>query len=92
MPHSDILGSFLSFQGLGYGRKVALWLRLVWLAVVWAVWNSRNDIIFAEGTPTAALLIDKVKFSSWKWFLGKSYVSLCSFYEWEAQTVLCWFR
>jgi len=49
--------------------RVALELRLVWLAVVWAIWNSRNDIIFAGGTPTVALFIDKVKLASWKWFL-----------------------
>jgi len=37
VPHSSILGSFLSFQGLGSGKKVALGLRLVWLAIVWVV-------------------------------------------------------
>jgi len=57
-----------------------------------AVWISRNDIIFAGGTPSVDLLVDRVKLSSWKWFLGKSSVSLCSLYEWEAQPVMCWFR
>lgn len=92
MPHLSILGSFLSFTGLGSGKNVAPGLLLVWLAVVYDVWNSCNDVIFAGGTSIVELLVDMVKLSSWKWFMSKSFVSLCFFYEWEAQVVMCWSR
>jgi hypothetical protein len=34
-------------------------------------------------------LVDRVKLSSWKWFLCKNSDSLCSLYEWEVQPLLC---
>ncbi|MCI38237.1 hypothetical protein A2U01_0059465, partial [Trifolium medium] len=37
-----ILQLFESFLGLGVGRRVRLGLTLVWHAVVWAIWTSRN--------------------------------------------------
>ncbi|MCI16385.1 anthocyanin 3'-O-beta-glucosyltransferase, partial [Trifolium medium] len=63
---------------------------LVWHAVVWTIWTSRNDIIFAGGSSTIDILVDRVKLSSWKWFLRKNPDSSCSLYEWEAQPLLCW--
>ncbi|MCI36511.1 anthocyanin 3'-O-beta-glucosyltransferase, partial [Trifolium medium] len=63
---------------------------LVWHAVVWTIWTSRNEIIFAGGSSTIDTIVDKVKLSSWKWFLGRNTDSPCSLYEWEVQTRLCW--
>ncbi|PNX58383.1 hypothetical protein L195_g059164, partial [Trifolium pratense] len=40
--------------------------------LVWSIWTSRNDIIFAGGSSTIDNLVDRVKLSSWKWFLGKN--------------------
>ncbi|PNX68911.1 anthocyanin 3'-O-beta-glucosyltransferase, partial [Trifolium pratense] len=61
-----------------------------WHATVWAIWNSRNDVIFARGTVSVESLVDKVKLSSWKWHLTKNPGNPCSFYEWEVQPILCW--
>jgi hypothetical protein len=36
-------------------------------------------------------LVDRVKLSFCKWFLGKKFGSSCSFYEWEVQHLLCWY-
>jgi len=36
----------LSFTGLGRGKRVRLGLLLVWHAVIWTIWTSRNDLIF----------------------------------------------
>ncbi|GAU39045.1 hypothetical protein TSUD_60010 [Trifolium subterraneum] len=86
---NSIMQIFESFLGLGVGRQVRLGLILVWHAVVWTIWNSRNDIIFAGGSSTIDILVDKVKLYSWKWFLGKNPDSPCSLYEWEVQPRLC---
>ena len=82
VPHSNILSHFESFIGLRSSKRVGLGLLLVWLVVVWTVWNSRNDVIFAEGTLTVESIVDRVKFSTWKWLQAKSFACLCSFYEW----------
>jgi hypothetical protein len=84
-----IVQVFESFFGMGVGRRVRLGMVLMWHAVVWSIWTSRNDIIFAGGSSTIDNLVDKVKFSSWKWFIGKNPDSPCSFYEWEVQPLLC---
>ncbi|GAU23386.1 hypothetical protein TSUD_334340 [Trifolium subterraneum] len=44
---SSIMQVFESFFGLGVGCRVRLGFILVWHAVVWTIWTSRNDIIFA---------------------------------------------
>lgn len=62
VPHSSILDSFLSFVGLEFGKKVALGLILVWLAIVWVLGNSRNDIIFTEVTLVVEFLVDRVEY------------------------------
>jgi hypothetical protein len=58
---------FESFFGMGVarvGRRVCLGIVLMWHAVVWSIWTSRNDIIFAGGSSTIDNLVDKVKLSS----------------------------
>ncbi|GAU39871.1 hypothetical protein TSUD_69190 [Trifolium subterraneum] len=72
MSISSVLQGFLA---LGLGRKNKLGWLLIWHATVWAIWNSRNDVIFARetvsveylvGTVSVESLVDKVKLSSWK--------------------------
>ncbi|MCH79261.1 hypothetical protein A2U01_0000007 [Trifolium medium] len=48
--------------------------------------------VWSRGTVSVDTLVDKVKLSSWKWFLSKTPGNPCSFYEWEVQPVLCWSR
>ncbi|GAU48325.1 hypothetical protein TSUD_351650 [Trifolium subterraneum] len=74
----------------GVGCRVRLGFILVWHAVVWTIATSRNDIIFAGGSSAIDNIVDRVKLSSWKWFLGKNPDSPCSIYEWEVQPLLCW--
>ncbi|GAU51958.1 hypothetical protein TSUD_417440 [Trifolium subterraneum] len=102
VPPNSIMQVFESFFGLGVGSRVQLGLILVWHAVVWTIWTSRNDMIFVGKSSTVDDLMDMVKLSSWKWFIGKnpdSPCSLyewenpdspCSLYEWEVQPILCW--
>ncbi|GAU37888.1 hypothetical protein TSUD_395720 [Trifolium subterraneum] len=71
---NSIMQVFESFFGLGVGCRVRLGFILVWHAVVWTIWTSQNDIIFAGGYS----VVDRVKLSSWKWILGKNPDSPCS--------------
>jgi hypothetical protein len=88
---NNIMQVFESFFGMGVGRWVRLGMILVWWhVVVWTIWTSRNDMIFAVGSSTIENLMDVVKLSFWKWFLGKNSNSLCSLYEWEVQPLLCY--
>ncbi|GAU20711.1 hypothetical protein TSUD_231250 [Trifolium subterraneum] len=77
----SISSVFQGFPGFGVGRKIRLEWLLIWHATVWTIWNSQNDVIFARGTVSVESLVDKVKLSSWKWYLAKNPGSPCSFYE-----------
>ncbi|MCI16309.1 hypothetical protein A2U01_0037451, partial [Trifolium medium] len=54
---------------------------LVWHAVVWSFWNSRNEVIFSGRPFSAEELVDRVKRSSWIWFSDKTPGHPCSLYE-----------
>jgi len=83
---------FQAFTSIGRGKRVRLGLFLVWHAVIWTIWTSRNNLIFSSGTPSEEPVVDRVKLLAWKWFLAKCPASSCSYHEWEVQLVLCWYR
>jgi len=62
---------FLSFTGLGGGKRVRLGLLLVWHAVIWNIWTSRNDLIFSGGALREEHVVDRATLLAWKWFLAK---------------------
>ncbi|GAU23765.1 hypothetical protein TSUD_128700 [Trifolium subterraneum] len=64
----DLLGHFEAFVGLGADRKARNIFSLVWLAVVWSIWKSRNDVIFSGRPFSVDVLVDRAKRSSWIWF------------------------
>ncbi|MCI96824.1 hypothetical protein A2U01_0118124, partial [Trifolium medium] len=47
-------------------------LAMVWGAVIWALWQHWNLIVFENETSEAATVIETVKISSWKWWIGRS--------------------
>jgi len=41
-------------------------MRLLWLTIVWVIWQERNDIIFNNKAKSMSHLLDKVKYlSTW---------------------------
>jgi hypothetical protein len=67
---------------LSKGRKQALrGMTLVWQAVLWALWRSRNDRIFLDKVVELDEIVDRIKFFSWKWLLAKNVSSPCLLYE-----------
>lgn len=48
-----------------------MWL-LIWHTVVWSLWEHRNGIILSNGNYDFMSLLDRIKYTSWKWFLAKS--------------------
>jgi hypothetical protein len=79
----DLPQHFLAFTGLGRGKKVRLGLLLVWHAVIWTIWMSRNDLIFSGGTLREEPVVDRVKLLAWKWFLAKCPAISCTYHQWE---------
>jgi len=55
------LFQFEAFAGLGRGKRIRLGLLLVWHAVIWTIWASQNDLIFAGGSLREEPVVDRVK-------------------------------
>lgn len=45
---------------------------LVWLAVCWAIWLSRNEVVFQQVVVRAGEVVDRAKVLAWKWFTTRT--------------------
>jgi hypothetical protein len=89
LPHS-MSSIFETFRVLGKGRKhVAQGVLMVWHAVMWALWRSRNDRIFSNKVLNHEEIFDRIRTSSWKWLLAKKISMPCLFYEWCIDPFVC---
>jgi hypothetical protein len=53
-------------------KKVRKGMVMICCAVLWTLWRCRNFILFDNGTGTVMELVDKIKVSSWKWWISRS--------------------
>ena len=79
----------LFLHALGWSREVSskklrrgAWV--IWHAVVWVIWTSRNNMIFKAKTFEILELVDHIKLLSWQWCLSRLNIKTFLFYEW------CW--
>ncbi|KAK2446576.1 hypothetical protein QL285_017365 [Trifolium repens] len=90
LPHNlfSILNLFRDCYGKKQRRKGVV---LIWAAVVWALWRMRNTVIFENGTTSSSSVVEDIKLSAWKWWVGRleSSAGCCLFYEWQAEPLLC---
>jgi hypothetical protein len=71
LPHS--LASLLLFLASLRGSKgKRKGLVMLWSAVVWSIWRHRNWLIFENGVVDLAGLVENIKTTSWKWWIGRS--------------------
>lgn len=58
----DCKSSFFQFIGLlpGSKKQVETW-ELVWLAIIWVIWNARNEWLFKGKETNAGEMLDQVK-------------------------------
>jgi hypothetical protein len=62
---------FLKFGDLVKGKINKRFRHLVWLATMWCLWRSRNNIIFRGDHVNISSLVDQIKYMSWFWFSGR---------------------
>jgi hypothetical protein len=63
---------------------------LVWHAVLWTLWRTRNERIFSEKIVGPAEIFDMIQYILfWKWFLAKKINSPCQLYEWYVNLLDC---
>ncbi|GAU23756.1 hypothetical protein TSUD_128610 [Trifolium subterraneum] len=80
----NLFSLFDCFVGAAGCNKMAKGFSLIWHTTVWAIWRSRNDILFANGVLDPSSVIDEIKLLSWRWGLIRQKIPMCLLYEW------CW--
>jgi hypothetical protein len=90
LPH-NIFSLFHSLME-GECNKVRKGMLMIGAAVIWSIWRCRNSILFDNGTGSVDDLVERIKVSSWKWWMRCSTEVNCLFYEWCAEPRLCLLR
>jgi hypothetical protein len=62
---------------------------ILWQAVVWVIWKTRNGAIFAQKSHDVHEAVEKIKRVYWQWILAKKKRSPCLYYEWSVNSLYC---
>jgi hypothetical protein len=62
------MNSFAIFIGCGVGKKGVKGMTVIWHAMMWCIWRTRNNVIFNNGTVDVEQMVDDIKRISWQWF------------------------
>jgi len=87
---SSIPEHFLQFVHLaGLPHATNFYLKVIWLACVWALWKERNNCIFNNAGLDPLLVVQKVKLHSFFW-LSLSFEPVdFGFHDWWRHPLLC---
>jgi hypothetical protein len=80
---------FEYFVGFAPNKKVAKGFALIWLTTVWAIWRSRNEVVFSNGVTEVFKVVDDIKHLSWQWGMSRRSIPFCLFYEWCCEPGIC---
>jgi hypothetical protein len=81
--------SYAVMVGSGLGKKRRKGFSIVWLAFIWWMWKSRNDVVFNNVTFDGPMVLDSIKQASWQWFVNNTAKGPCLLYEWEWEPTVC---
>jgi len=83
----DHFHQFGHFAGLP--RSSHSFLRLIWLAAVWIIWNERNNKEFKNMALDVHMLLDKVKLLSFVWLKANMFTFVFDYHNWWRYPLLC---
>jgi len=84
------MDDFFQFTRLaGLPRHSHSYLKVIWLACIWAIWKERNNGVFKNTVIDHLIIVDKVKLNSFLW-LSSNFVPIAiTFHDWGRHPPLC---
>ena len=73
----------------GLSRVTHSFLKVIWHACVWTLWNERNNTIFKNKAWDLSQLLDNVKFVSFSWLKAHKLTSAFSYNDWWRHPLTC---
>jgi hypothetical protein len=84
--------SYALVVGGGSNKRRRKCFSIVWLAYVWVLWTTRNEVIFKNGVADVPTAVDRIQRLSWYWFLHITAKDSCLLYEWVWSPTDCMLR
>lgn len=74
---------------IGFNAKQNELFKVIWFAVTWSLWLTRNQFIFRGGNLNEESVLEGAIVKAWQWANGRSKGFNFSVYEWTSQPILC---
>lgn len=88
--HCDSKVHFMQFRGLIEGNmELANKQHIVWYAILWNIWISRNELIFHNKQMSTDQIIEKAQVTVWFWLKGNVEGFVYPLQNWMANPVTC---
>ncbi|XP_058783775.1 uncharacterized protein LOC131658506 [Vicia villosa] len=78
----DEFKNFGSIQEKVKNIKNRAKINLIWLALIWSIWNTRNNINFENASFSYEVIIYNIMLYSWRWLCNSDSKSRLIFYDW----------
>nr|KYP60907.1 hypothetical protein KK1_023327 [Cajanus cajan] len=62
---------------------------MIWLASIWSIWLSRNEVVFTNKFTSPKHLVELIKLRSWKWLKVKDRNFYYPFSCWSGELAAC---
>jgi len=85
-----VMDHFFQFVHMvGLPRTSHYFLKVIWLACIWAIWKERNSCVFKNAVMDPFSIVERVKLNSFLW-LSSNYVPISfGFNDWWRHPLLC---
>jgi len=81
---------YLQFTQLaGMPRASYHYLKVIWLASVWAIWKARNNCVFKNAVIDPHITLENVKRTSFLWLSSNVHLLAFGFHDWWRHPLLC---
>lgn len=79
---------FNQFSGLGRSKSATEFGQVIWSALIFCIWKSRNNNIFRKSQIVHSSLIEDVTFHAWSWLHNKQHGFKYTFAMWSSNILL----